>query len=1127
MEPMKPKAIHQFSISCHYGDGITNGMLFTRKLLRAAGVASDIFCIEVDPELAQNVSSYDLYPGSSDHVLLIHHGIGNGVEPWLRSLPDKKIMVFHNITPSGFFPGNDPIQPLLKQGWQQVDSWRDWLDGAIADSDTNLEILLEHGYDSSRCRTIPLLVDLDNIYDARAVPSPHAVDDLFHLLFVGRLVRHKNQLGLIQALAHIRRMTGLNVQLTLAGSGDNSYCALLEEHARDLGVSSAVHMPGKVSNSELADYFSRSDLYISLSHHEGFGMPLIESMAQCLPVIAFNAPGSNVARTLGSAGIVVTDDDPVTFAAVVCSAMQQPLLRRELVKRGLQEIEQFTARRVFSRLHVFFRSVDINVPDVNLEPQTRQFSDYRIEGPFDSSYSLAIVNRNLALALADSGRSLALHATEGPGDYVPDDGFLAKHPALLKLYRNSPMFDGATTVLRLMYPTRLTGMNGINHGLSCYGWEESSLPISTIDHINCHAHFVTTMSDYVTRTLIDNGANVPVFTTGIGVDHILQHRPDDTKLPDLGKGLRILHVSSCFPRKGIDLLLDAYAQRFTRENDVTLIIKTFPNPHHDIDATVKEWRKKFPAGASVVIINRDLPEGAIRALYQHSHLLAAPSRGEGFGLPMAEAMLHKLPVVTTAYGGQSDFCNEDNAWLIDYSFSYADTHMGMSESVWAEPDTQHLGEILSQLYHAFTCEDWQRTTQQKVENAFATVNSQHRWADVGARYQKILEKLDHFPIVKTLPRLGCVTTWNSKCGIATYSKLLLEPALSDCLVFANSNVELIHRDEDNVERCWHSDQTDDLAQLFDAILAAQIDQVLIQFNFSFFDLAAFKKLLGRLVSHNIDIFITFHSTADVADGGTSKSLKQLLPELRSVARIFVHSVFDLINLKAFGLVANTSLFPHGVKTDLVTAAEGSAFDQLRGKKIISSYGFLLPHKGVRNLIQAFGNIAGQHPDAHLLLVNAEYPVEASMQETVLCRRLIQELSLIDRVTLITDFLEDTESLAWLSLSSCIIFPYEATQESSSAAVRWGLTTGKPVYCTPLPIFDDVRDVVEFLPGTDSASIESGLISILSDRSDAREELFDRQQQWLCDHDWRHLSNRLKNILQSYAINKMTANLTVS
>ena len=120
---MKPTSIHQFSISCHYGDGITNGMLFTRRLLREAGISSEIYCIEIDPELADEVVSHDAYTGSGQQVLLIHHGIGNGAEEWLRALPDKKIMVFHNITPSDFFSPDHPIQPLLAQGWQQVESW--------------------------------------------------------------------------------------------------------------------------------------------------------------------------------------------------------------------------------------------------------------------------------------------------------------------------------------------------------------------------------------------------------------------------------------------------------------------------------------------------------------------------------------------------------------------------------------------------------------------------------------------------------------------------------------------------------------------------------------------------------------------------------------------------------------------------------------------------------------------------------------------------------------------------------------------------------------------------------------------------------------------------------------------
>ena len=81
------------------------------------------------------------------------------------------------------------------------------------------------------------------------------------------------------------------------------------------------------------------------------------------------------------------------------------------------------------------------------------------------------------------------------------------------------------------------------------------------------------------------------------------------------------------------------------------------------------------------MINEDLDYGYIINLYKRCHALVAPSRGEGFGLPMAEAMLFDLPVITTGYGGQSDFCTDETAWLIDYSFAYAKTHMKLSDSI--------------------------------------------------------------------------------------------------------------------------------------------------------------------------------------------------------------------------------------------------------------------------------------------------------------------------------------------------------------------------------------------------------------------------------------------------------------
>ena len=114
------------------------------------------------------------------------------------------------------------------------------------------------------------------------------------------------------------------------------------------------------------------------------------------------------------------------------------------------------------------------------------------------------------------------------------------------------------------------------------------------------------------------------------------------------------------------------------------------------------------------------------------------------------------------------------------------------------------------------------------------------------------------------------------------------------------------------------------------------------------------------------------------------------------------------------------------------------------------------------------------------------------------------------MTLVSDYLEDADSLAWLGMADCIVFPYQHTQESSSAAVRWGLSTGKPVLCTPLDIFEDVAEAVTFLPGTSSEDLAKGLGLFLQRRPEAK------QEQWLRTHAWTTVSARLRNVLTALA-----------
>src|SRR5690606_34117410 len=136
------------------------------------------------------------------------------------------------------------------------------------------------------------------------------------------------------------------------------------------------------------------------------------------------------------------------------------------------------------------------------------------------------------------------------------------------------------------------------------------------------------------------------------------------------------------------------------------------------------------------------------------------------------------------------------------------------------------------------------------------------------------------------------------------------------------------------------------------------------------------------------------------------------------------------------------LFPHGVlATPPLPDTSERARRGVEGKRVLATYGFLLPHKGAQQLLRAFAQLAARDSSLHLLMVTALYPSGVSVQEKRECEALVDELGLQKRVTFITDFLPDSESLAWLQLADLIVYPYQFTQESSSAAVRGGLAAG--------------------------------------------------------------------------------------
>ncbi|MDR5876010.1 glycosyltransferase [Halomonas sp. CUBES01] len=1138
-------ALHQFAVTYSAGDGITNGMLFIQRIARAWGLPSRIYVIDAEDN-EDDVADYQAYQPQPTDLLLIHHGSGNPLEHWLKSLPCYKVLVYHNITPERFFSTDHPAIPVLRHGREQLSQWHTWLDGALADSEHNRQELLAAGFPEATTTTLPLLVDLARFSAIGSPPASEltrkAPDEIpqqaYQLLFVGRLAGNKNQAGLITTLAEMQTRSAWPVALTLVGGGDPATLEALREQAHQLGLADHVHFAGKVDDPTLHRHYQQADLYLSLSEHEGFGMPLIEAMAHDVPVVAYAAPDSSIADTVGDAGLLLVDKDPSAAAAAALMVLENANLRARLIAAQRERLAHFSPPVLVDALANYLAQLGLQAPNPTPSlasglPPRRQL---RIEGPFDSSYSLALVNREITQALLAQQVDVTLHSTEGGGDFAPDNAILDHRPGLAEAHRQAAAPAWYDAGLRLCYPPRTTELPGRHRLIHTYGWEESVFPHAHAQAFNARLSAVTTMSRYVSRVLADSGVKLPLPVTGVGTDHLTSITPDPDAIapwfpaPQTGATvatppLTFLHVSSCFPRKGVDVLLAAWAQAFTQADNVQLVIKTFPNPHHDIDQAIADWRAQTPEGAPVTVINQDLSAEAIRALYQQADVLVAPSRGEGFGLPMAEAMWCHLPVITTGAGGQRDFCTPETAWLIDYQFARAATHMAEFNSVWVEPVTAHLAGLMGEFYHHHQQGGLAQWVTPRCEAAYRLISQEHTWAAVARRQRQAVETLEHQPLLTPRPRIGWVSSWNSKCGIATYSRLLVSPALAgQVTVLADHTPARIAEDDANVVRCWRQIagdgkggyDEDPLDDLLHEIRQRKLEIVVFQFNFSFFGTAPLSALLETLHDEGIQCLVFFHSTADVTWGTLQKSLQHMAPALRRCARIMVHSVGDLNRLKHMHLHDNATLFPHGVMASPeATAPQDPRFQALADKTVIACYGFLLPHKGVHELIEAFAILADQAPQRHLLLLNALYPAPPSEEEAQRCKDTIARLGLEQRVTMINDFLPDEQTLGWLQAADLLVFPYQHTQESSSAAVRWGLASGKPVACTPLSIFDDVAEAVTWLPGTQPANMAEGIDALLNDPG-ARQALVHQAAHWVSAHDWARLSQRLNGLLTALA-----------
>jgi glycosyltransferase involved in cell wall biosynthesis len=417
-------------------------------------------------------------------------------------------------------------------------------------------------------------------------------------------------------------------------------------------------VPARLPADELPSIYAAADAYVLASRGEGWGRPYMEAMAMGLPTIGSRWSGNLDFMNDGNSWLVDGKLVPVAEDAELfptqttrghnwfepdvdslAAAMREVAAGGDAVRQraaGARDelIERFGTDAIVDRI--------VELATDLYERRSRSFA-CAIRGAFGSNASLAVVNDGIGAAIEARGENVLYRGVNT--DMVPEP-----FPGVTHSW--PPNFDAVT-----MGPT-----------VVILPWEYGSPPKEWVEEVNARADRVWVPSAYVRDGYIEAGMApgvVEVVPNGVDLERFTPQGPK-RELPSQA-GCTFLFVGGSIWRKGVDILLDAWAEAFGPDDDVQLVVKDFGTTTHYRNQTaghaVKDMVERDDV-APVIYIDDDISPDELAELYRACDVFVTPYRGEGFCLPALEAMACGLPVIHTSIGPTSEFVPEDGGWAI-------------------------------------------------------------------------------------------------------------------------------------------------------------------------------------------------------------------------------------------------------------------------------------------------------------------------------------------------------------------------------------------------------------------------------------------------------------------------------
>ncbi len=335
-----------------FGDAIGNDVCALDTALKSMGYHTEIYAEHIDKRIKREsvFLANRLIKLEKEDIIIYHLSTGTELNYKVAQSKARLLICYHNITPPEFFHGYSlRAEEACRQGLEAAKYLAKKAEYCWSDSEFNKKDLLTMDY-QQKIDILPILIPFDDYKKQpnREIIRKYGEDGVVNLLFTGRVAPNKKHEDIIRAFYYYKKYKNPKSRLFLIGGFDKKdrYFQKLQQYIEKLGLGTEdVIFPGHIKFDEILAYYHIADVFLCMSEHEGFCVPLVEAMYFGIPILAYASTA--IPDTLGKGGLLLDEKDPIYAAEIIHRLVIDKELVFYLREEQKKRLEDFSYKKIY------------------------------------------------------------------------------------------------------------------------------------------------------------------------------------------------------------------------------------------------------------------------------------------------------------------------------------------------------------------------------------------------------------------------------------------------------------------------------------------------------------------------------------------------------------------------------------------------------------------------------------------------------------------------------------------------------------------------------------------------------------------------------------------------------------